>query len=135
MERTSKFITALSLFFISAISYAQELMPIVVPADCLRVIELVNQERARYGLPRLVEDKELCRRCESWSIIQSNYNGLSHCPNFRRYATCECIAGNVYSPESVVTLWIRKCGRGAFLTPGLFIGVGVSGGYWTLRIR
>jgi len=137
MERTSKFIIlALALAsIICEFAWAQELMTVTVPAECRRVIELVNQERERCGLPRLIEDKELCRMCESWSVIQSRYEGLSHCPNFKRYAVCECVAGNMWSPESVMALWLAKCGNRAFLVPGRYIGVGVSRGYWTLRIR
>lgn len=135
MNRTTMFILAVGLIFCAAASYAQTLAPIVVPADCRRVIELVNQERERCGLPRLIEDKEMCRACETYSIIMSGYEGFKHSLNFRRFASCECIAGNVWTPEGVVNLWFRQCGRRAFLAPGRYIGVGACKGYWTLRVR
>ena len=98
---------------------------------CLRVIELINEQRKSAGLPALLPDETLSVGCDSHSNYMRSY-GFGHAQNGGR----ECIAMGVMTPESVVRLWLNSSGhRAILLGGGRIIGVGVSGSFWTLRIR
>ena len=98
---------------------------------CQQVIELVNQARARYGLPALIADTGLSNGCANHSRYMQSY-GFQHAYGAGR----ECIAMGVRSPEAVVNMWLNSSGhRAILLGSGRIIGVGFSGVYWTLRVR
>lgn len=105
--------------------------PVEIKPFCQRVIELVNQARARYGLPALAADVKLCSGCDNHSAYMTRY-GFQHAYGAGR----ECIAMGVRSPEAVVNMWLNSSGhRAILLGSGRIIGVGVAGSYWTLRVR
>ena len=100
---------------------------------CGIVSEIVNHHRALYGLPALTVDADLCSGCESHSIWMANGGGFQHSIGI---GGRECIAMGVRSPEAVVNMWLNSSGhRAIILGSGRIIGVGVFGGYWTLRVR
>lgn len=99
---------------------------------CQQVIELVNQARARYGLPALIADTGLSNGCANHSRYMASY-GFGHAYNA---GAMECIAMGVRTPEAVVNMWLNSSGhRAILLGSGRIIGVGFSGVYWTLRVR
>lgn len=98
---------------------------------CLRVIELINEQRKAAGLPALIVDETLCNGCNSHSNYMRSY-GFGHAYGAGR----ECIAMGVMTPETVVRMWLNSSGhRSIIMGSGRLIGVGVSGSFWTLRIR
>lgn len=100
---------------------------------CLRVAEIVNAQRAALGLAPLQLDENLCSGCDRHSAWMASGGGFQHA----YYAGArECIAYGVRSPEAVVNLWLNSSGhRAILLGSGRIVGVGTSGGYWTLRVR
>lgn len=111
---------------------APQIAPVEIKPFCVRVIELVNAHRKALGLPALELDKTLCVGCDSHSAWMSR-NGFQHAYGI---GGRECIAMGVRSPEAVVNMWLNSSGhRAIILGSGRIIGVGVFGGYWTLRVR
>lgn len=109
----------------------EPLAAVTVSAPCQTVMELINQARARYGLPYLLADETLCRACDSHSAYMRSY-GFGHAWN----SGLECIAYGVATPQAVVSLWLNSSGhRAILLGHGSRIGVGFSGTFWTLRVR
>lgn len=99
---------------------------------CVRVAELVNQARARYGLPALTLDQNLCNGCGNHSAWMASY-GFQHASNA---GAMECIAYGVATPEAVVNMWMNSNGhRAIILSRGHLLGVGAWGTFWTLRVR
>lgn len=116
-----------------------------------RVIDLVNQQRAKAGLHMLAQNWELCRvaRYKSQDMINKGY--FSHqSPTYgspfrmmesfgiRFSAAGENIAYGQRTPEEVMNSWMNSTGHRANILNGSFnqIGVGVaktSNGtyYWT----
>lgn len=96
-----------------------------------RVIVLINQHRARYGLPALKPDLRLVNGCQSHSAWMTHY-GFQHAYGVGR----ECIAMGVNTPESLVNMWMNSSGHRAIIMGwGTWIGIGSAGTYHTLRIR
>ena len=96
-----------------------------------RVIVLINQHRARYGLPALKPDRNLVTGCQNHSAWMTHY-GFQHAYNGGR----ECIAMGVNTPESLVNMWMNSSGHRAIIMGwGTWIGIGSAGTYHTLRIR
>ena len=99
---------------------------------CVRVAELVNKQRAALGLAPLELDPALCSGCDRHSAWMANGGGFQH----GYYGGRECIAYGVRTPEALVNMWLGSSGhRAILLGAGRIVGVGTSGGYWTLRIR
>lgn len=99
---------------------------------CVRVAELVNQARARYGLPPFTLDQNLCNGCGNHSAWMASY-GFQHASNA---GAMECIAMGVSTPEAVVNMWMNSSGhRAIILSRGRLLGVGAWGTFWTLRVR
>ena len=99
---------------------------------CVRVAELINAQRKSLGLPPLELDPALCSGCDMHSRWMTR-NGFQHAYGI---GGRECIAMGVRSPEAVVNMWLNSSGhRAIILGSGRIIGVGVAGGYWTLRVR
>ena len=96
-----------------------------------RVIALINQHRARAGLPPLKADINLVNGCQNHSRWMLSY-GFQHAANGGR----ECIAMGVNTPESLVNMWMNSSGHRAIIMGwGTWIGIGSAGTYHTLRIR
>lgn len=112
------------------------------------VVQLVNAERARYGLSALTIRADLCRyaRVKSQDMQQSGY--FSHTsPNYGSpfdmmksfgitYSTVgENIAMGYDSPEAVVNAWMNSEGHRANILSSSYTQIGVGyvaeGGYWT----
>src|SRR6476620_4055324 len=112
------------------------------------VIKLVNQERAKNGLPSLKYDWELARVAEHKSLDMRSLGYFSHTsPTYgspfdmmknygiRYKAAGENIAMGQRSPEEVVQAWMNSQGhRENIMNPSFtHIGVGhvATGNYWT----
>ena len=108
--------------------------PIVAELSlCGIVSELVNKHREKMGLPPFTVDSDLCTGCESHSKWMASGGGFQHSYGI---GGRECIAMGVKTPEAVVNMWLNSSGhRAILLGSGRIIGVGFSGGYWTLRVR
>lgn len=111
------------------------------------VIQLTNQERAKYGLPALKPDWELSRVARYKSTDMKNKNYFSHqsptygspftmMQNFGITYTraAENIARGQQTPQQVVKAWMNSPGnRKNILGDFSHIGVGYvsNGKYWT----
>lgn len=108
-----------------------EVVEVPVCPFASRVIALINQHRARAGLPPLKADINLVNGCQNHSRWMLSY-GFQHASNGGR----ECIAMGVNTPESLVNLWMNSSGHRAIIMGwGTWIGIGSAGTYHTLRIR
>lgn len=113
-----------------------------------RVVELVNVERAKYGLSPLALSEDLCvkARIKSQDMAENNY--FSHTsPTYGSpfdmmkalgitYRSAgENIAMGYSTPEAVVTAWMNSQGHreNILSTKYTTLGVGyvANGGYWT----
>ncbi|WP_304980449.1 SafA/ExsA family spore coat assembly protein [Alkalihalobacillus sp. AL-G] len=116
-----------------------------------QVVELVNQERAKYGLQPLQENWELSRvaRFKSKDMIQQNY--FSHTsPTYGSpfkmmsdfgisyRAAGENIAAGQRTPEQVVNTWMNSEGHRRNILSSRYTEIGVGyaeggsyGHYWT----
>jgi uncharacterized protein YkwD len=101
------------------------------------VVCLVNQERARHGLPGLRENQRLNRSAQGWTNHMVRHDYFSHGSNFSGRITAvgfdwqmvgENIATGFRTPAAVVRGWMGSPGHCRnILTPSfLDIGVGVS---------
>lgn len=112
------------------------------------VVSLVNQERARAGLPALRLDAELCRLARIKSQDMRSVRYFSHTsPTYGspfdmmrsfgvRYSSAgENIAMGFFSPEAVVDAWMNSEGHRANILSARYSAIGVGyvpdGGYWT----
>ncbi|MFB1050415.1 SafA/ExsA family spore coat assembly protein [Paraliobacillus sp. JSM ZJ581] len=111
------------------------------------VIQLTNQERAKYGLPALKPDWELSRVARYKSTDMKNKNYFSHqSPTYGSPFTmmkdfgisykraAENIARGQQTPQQVVRAWMNSAGhRKNILGDFSHIGVGYvsNGKYWT----
>ncbi len=112
------------------------------------VIQLVNQERAKNGLPALKYDWELARVAEHKSLDMKNKGYFSHTsPTYgspfdmmRAYginyiAAGENIAMGQRSAKEVVNAWMNSSGHRANILNANFTHIGVGyvedGHYWT----
>ena len=99
---------------------------------CVQTLELINSHRRALGLAALRLDTSLCSGCDRHSAWMASGGGLQH----GYFGGRECIAMGVRSPQAVVNLWLNSSGhRAIILGSGRIAGVGVYGGYWTLRVR
>lgn len=116
-----------------------------------QVIQLTNQQRAKYGLPALAADWELSRVARYKSVDMRDKNYFSHTSptygspftmmkNFgiRYTAAAENIAAGQTSPQEVVNSWMNSPGHRQNILDSRMthIGVGYAKGgsyrhYWT----
>ena len=113
-----------------------------------RVVELVNVERAKYGLKPLSSDWQLSRvaRIKSQDMKDNNYfshtsptygSPFNMMKNFGiNYKTAaENIARGQKTPEAVVSSWMNSSGHRANILSSKYSKIGVgyvqSGNYWT----
>lgn len=113
-----------------------------------QVLELVNQERAAYGLAPLTLDATLCQyaRVKSQDMHDSRYfdhNSPTYGSPFAMmrqfgitYASAgENIAMGYFTPEAVVSAWMNSSGHRANILSASYTRLGVGyvadGGYWT----
>ena len=113
-----------------------------------RVVELVNVERAKYGLKPLASDWQLSRvaRIKSQDMKDNNYfshtsptygSPFNMMKNFGiNYKTAaENIARGQKTPEAVVNSWMNSSGHRANILSSKYSKIGVgyvqSGSYWT----
>ncbi|EKN68473.1 SafA/ExsA family spore coat assembly protein [Schinkia azotoformans] len=116
-----------------------------------QVIQLTNQQRAKYGLPALATDWELSRVARYKSVDMRDKNYFSHTSptygspftmmkNFgiRYTAAAENIAAGQTSPQEVVNSWMNSPGHRQNILDSRMthIGVGYAKGgsyqhYWT----
>lgn len=111
-----------------------------------RVAELVNEQRAAYGLPALTLSQTLCdgARLKSQDMLQNGY--FSHeSPTYGTpfammqslgityRAAGENIAMGYSTAEAVMNAWMNSEGHRANILSESYtqIGVGYAGGYWT----
>ena len=112
-----------------------------------QVVDLVNQERASYGLAPLTLNTELCNgaRLKSQDMLDNGY--FSHySPTYGDpfdmmealgfnswYAAAENIARGQKTAEEVMNSWMNSPGHRANILSEEYteIGVGYAGGYWT----
>ena len=101
------------------------------------VICLINQQRARRGLPRLHESRRLNRSAQGWTNEMVRHDFFSHGADFSGRITAvgfdwsmvgENIATGFRTPAAVVRGWMGSPGHCRnILTPNfLDVGVGVS---------
>ena len=105
------------------------------------VIRLVNIERAKYGLPALKKNWELCRiaRYKAQDMINNNYfahqspvygSAFTMMTNFgiKYTAAAENIAYGQRSAQAVVTAWMNSPGHRSNILSGSYdqVGVGVA---------
>jgi uncharacterized protein YkwD len=101
------------------------------------VVCLVNQQRARHGLPRLRASKRLNRSAQGWTNEMVGHDFFAHGANFSGRITAvgfnwssvgENIATGFRTPAAVVRAWMGSPGHCRnILTPTfLDLGVGVS---------
>lgn len=110
-----------------------------------KVVELTNEERAKYGLQPLVLSDSLCKAAQEHANDMSSKNYFSHTSQdgrtvpdrIKKYISNynyagENIAYGYESPESVVQCWMNSKGHKAnILEPNfMYIGVGYSDSYW-----
>ena len=112
-----------------------------------QVVDLVNQERAAYGLAPLTLNTELCNgaRLKSQDMLDNGYfnhysptyGSLGEMMNtlgFNSwYAAGENIARGQKTAEEVMNSWMNSPGHRANILSEKYaeIGVGYAGGYWT----
>lgn len=113
-----------------------------------RVVELVNIERAKYGLKPLISDWQLSRvaRIKSQDMKDNSYfshtsptygSPFNMMKNFGiNYKTAaENIARGQKTPEAVVNSWMNSSGHRANILSSKYSKIGVgyvqSGNYWT----
>ena len=111
-----------------------------------QVVDLVNQERAAYGLAPLTLNTELCNgaRLKSPDMLDNGY--FSHySPTYGspfemmttlgidRWGAAENIARGQKTAEEVMNSWMNSPGHRANILSEEYsdIGVGYAGGYWT----
>jgi uncharacterized protein YkwD len=101
------------------------------------VVCLINQQRARRGLPRLHENQRLNRSAQGWTNVMVSHGLFSHGADFSarisavgfNWSTAgENIASGFKTPAAVVRGWMGSPGHCRnILTPSfLDVGVGVS---------
>ncbi|MBQ7254941.1 MAG: hypothetical protein IJS31_01655 [Oscillospiraceae bacterium] len=112
------------------------------------VVELVNEQRAKYGLAPLTISAELCAKARIKSQDMASNNYFSHTsPTYgspfdmmkslgiRYSAAGENIAMGYASPSAVVTAWMNSEGHRANILSANYTTIGVgyvsSGNYWT----
>lgn len=103
------------------------------PAESVaeRAVKRINNVRARWGLPPLELDRELCRACDAHSVWMGSY-GFQHDPR----GGAEVIAVGVGTPESAVDMWFQSAPHAAILSMrARKVGVGNWGTFWTARVR
>ena len=111
-----------------------------------QVVDLVNQERAAYGLAPLTLNTELCNgaRLKSQDMLDNGY--FSHySPTYgdpfdmmdsmgiETWGAAENIARGQKTAEEVMNSWMNSPGHRANILSEEYsdIGVGYAGGYWT----
>ena len=112
-----------------------------------QVVDLVNQERAAYGLAPLTLNTELCNgaRLKSQDMLDNGYFN-HYSPTYGSlgemlntlgfnswYAAGENIARGQKTAEEVMNSWMNSPGHRANILSEEYaeIGVGYAGGYWT----
>ena len=112
-----------------------------------QVVDLVNQERAAYGLAPLTLNTELCNgaRLKSQDMLNNGYFDhysptygdpfdMMEALGFNSwYAAAENIARGQKTAEEVMNSWMNSPGHRANILSEEYteIGVGYAGGYWT----
>ena len=112
-----------------------------------QVVDLVNQERAAYGLAPLTLNTELCNgaRLKSQDMLDNGYFNhysptygdpfdMMEALGFNSwYAAAENIARGQKTAEEVMNSWMNSPGHRANILSEEYteIGVGYAGGYWT----
>jgi uncharacterized YkwD family protein len=113
-----------------------------------KVVELTNQERAKYGVPALQLDENLSKVARAKSMDMKNKGYFDHTsPTYGSpfdmmkqfgisYSSAgENIAMGQRSPEEVVNAWMNSEGHRKNILNGSFTHIGVgyveSGNYWT----
>jgi uncharacterized protein YkwD len=117
----------------------------------IRLVQLVNHERARYGLRPLAINYSLMDSAQSYTEVMAGTNCFSHycrpvpSPNDRarragyrgRYYVGENIAYGVTTAEAVFRMWMNSYGHRANILNAAWteIGIGVASNrrttYWT----
>jgi uncharacterized protein YkwD len=88
----------------------------------MRVVDLVNQERGRRGLPPLSASPMLMDVSRNWSQTQANRRRMYHSKN--GYA--ENVACGQESPESVMSSWMNSRGHRANILSSRATSIGVG---------
>jgi len=120
-----------------------------ISADERRVFELVNLERANYGLPPLIWHNELADVARAHSVDMAERRFFNHvCPYGRSLANrvdnagirwgtmlAENIASGQTTPEQVVRAWMESPGHRANVlnNQAVYLGVGRYNNLWTKK--
>lgn len=104
-----------------------------------RVVQLVNEERSRYGLNQLSMDAQICDVARTKSQDMALYNYFAHeSPNYGSagdmlrtfgvnwFAWGENIASGQRSPEEVVDAWMNSPGHRANILSSNFNKIGIG---------
>jgi uncharacterized protein YkwD len=107
------------------------------------VIALVNQERARAGVPAVTADVRLTAAAQKWAAQMAAAGRLSHgnvaarlTAEGYRYTTYAENVNQGQSPEAVVASWMgSRDHRDNILNPAFrHAGAGRSGAFWCLDL-
>lgn len=95
-----------------------------------RLVALTNQQRARYGLPALVIDPQLCLLAQQHATWMAQTGYYQH----SNYGISEIIFQGPRTPEAAVQGWIASPAHHGIMLSGSRVGFGymVLGGrtYW-----
>lgn len=97
-----------------------------------QVMQLVNQQRADYGLSPLASNSSLFDSAQKWSAQMSAEGRMYHSGH-----APENVAWGYSTAAQVVAAWMASPGhRANILDPGSTLaGVGLVGTYWTLQFQ
>jgi len=100
-----------------------------------RVLELENEERARYGLPALKLNPEMCKAAQNHATWMANTGYYTH----SNLPWPEIIHSGPRTPEGAVTGWIYSPSHHGIMLSGREAGIGyaVRNGatYWVTVIQ
>lgn len=88
----------------------------------LRLLELHNAERARYGMPALMLDTSMCLAAQRHAVWMASYGGFQHSGMGYR----ENIYHGVTTPEAAVQGWIYSPSHHSNLLSGYRVGFGYT---------
>ena len=108
------------------------------------VVCLVNRERAKHSLPRLVANRRLNRSAQAWTNEMVAHRDFTHGADFAARITAvgfdwsnvgENIAAGFRTPASVVHAWMASTGHCQNILNPVYrmVGTGISGGASTSR--
>jgi uncharacterized protein YkwD len=116
----------------------------------LEVVNKLNKARAKAGLSSLEIDLELTKDCRRWShvlrtskprrvrgVFYSSTTRIWHASAKERNGHPECVAYNPDESKNAFSQWRNSPPHWSIMTKRNIkkIGVGRSGGYWTLRVK